>query len=202
MVEGSDLYGDGVNVAVRLEALAEPGGICLSSNIHEHVEQRLPLQFFDLGAQSLKNIAKPVHVYRWTPQAVTESVLSITAAETFATNWLVPRLGAFQLANPGIDVRLELMGRVVDFTRETFDLGIREGHGNWPGLKSHRLMAVEFTPLCSPEFLSRTGSVVVPTDLLQLPLLSWATTNDWWLEWFRLSGIPSPRACVPFARSA
>jgi class 3 adenylate cyclase len=64
MVERSDLYGDGVNVAVRLQALAEPGGICLAGNVHEHVEQKLPLQFFDLGSQRLKNIAKPVHVYR------------------------------------------------------------------------------------------------------------------------------------------
>jgi LysR family glycine cleavage system transcriptional activator len=59
MVEGSDLYGDGVNLAVRLEALAEPGSICLSANIHEHVEKKLPLRYQDIGEQRVKNIAQP-----------------------------------------------------------------------------------------------------------------------------------------------
>lgn len=193
MVEDGDLYGDGVNVAVRLESLAEPGGICLSSNVYEHAQQKLPpLQFVDLGAQRLKNIAKPVHVYHVVPRSSAKNVLSVTAADAFATNWLAPRLGKFQAIYPDIDLRLEAMSRVVDFTREAFDIGIREGHGNWLGLMSHLLMPIEFTPFCSPEFLVRTGKLIAPTDLLQLPLLSWGTTNDWWREWFRLSGISNP----------
>lgn len=63
IVEGSDIYGDGVNVAARLEALADPGGICLSGAIHQQVERSLPFAFRDLGDQSLKNIARPVRVY-------------------------------------------------------------------------------------------------------------------------------------------
>nr|NIS43706.1 adenylate/guanylate cyclase domain-containing protein [Desulfuromonadales bacterium] len=64
MVEGSDLYGDGVNVAARLEALAEPGGICLSGPAFDMVDGKLDLAFEDAGEQQLKNIAKPVRVYR------------------------------------------------------------------------------------------------------------------------------------------
>jgi len=64
MVEGSDLYGDGVNIAARLEAMAEPGGVCVSGTVHEHVQRRLPLAFEDLGEQSLKNISRPLRVYR------------------------------------------------------------------------------------------------------------------------------------------
>jgi hypothetical protein len=63
MVEDGDLYGDGVNVAARLEAMADPGGICLSAAIHQQVERLLPLVFTDLGDQALKNISRPVRVY-------------------------------------------------------------------------------------------------------------------------------------------
>src|SRR5262244_1318821 len=63
VVEDGDLYGDGVNVAARLEAMADPGGICLSAAIHQQVERLLPFAFSDLGDQMLKNIARPVRVY-------------------------------------------------------------------------------------------------------------------------------------------
>ena len=60
MVEGSDLYGDGVNIAARLEAIAEPGGILVSGTAYDHVRNKVKFDFDDLGAQSLKNIAEPV----------------------------------------------------------------------------------------------------------------------------------------------
>jgi TolB-like protein/class 3 adenylate cyclase len=63
-VEDDDIFGDGVNVAARLEGLAEPGGICVSARVQEDAAGRLDLTFDDLGEQSLKNIARPVRVYR------------------------------------------------------------------------------------------------------------------------------------------
>ena len=63
-VEGDRIYGDGVNIAARLEALAEPGGICISRTVHDQVESKLDLRCKDLGEQSLKNIPKPVPVFR------------------------------------------------------------------------------------------------------------------------------------------
>jgi len=63
IVEDGDLYGDGVNVAARLEAMADPGSICLSAAIQQQVERLLPLAFKDLGDQALKNIGRPVRVY-------------------------------------------------------------------------------------------------------------------------------------------
>ncbi len=62
--EGDDIYGDGVNIAARLEALAEPGGICISSTVYEQVVNKLPLGFDFLGAKRVKNIETPVQVYR------------------------------------------------------------------------------------------------------------------------------------------
>ncbi len=64
MVDGNRIYGDGVNIAARLEALAESGGICISGTVHEQVENRLDLAFEDLGEQSVKNIPRPVRVFR------------------------------------------------------------------------------------------------------------------------------------------
>ncbi len=64
IVEGSDIYGGGVNVAARLEGLAEPGGICISGKVYEEVRNKLPAVFEDLGEQEVKNIREPIRVYR------------------------------------------------------------------------------------------------------------------------------------------
>jgi adenylate cyclase len=64
IVEGDDLYGDGVNIAARIEAPADAGGVFVSNTVHDHVRDRLPFVFEDLGEQQVKNIARPVRVYR------------------------------------------------------------------------------------------------------------------------------------------
>jgi TolB-like protein len=63
LIEGDDILGDGVNVAARLEGIAEPGGICISSSAHDQVSGKVAVEFADLGEQNLKNIARPVRVY-------------------------------------------------------------------------------------------------------------------------------------------
>src|ERR1700680_1441924 len=72
IAEGDDIFGDGVNVAARLEALAEPGGICVSGTVHDQIRDRLPYPFDDLSEQSVKNIARPVRVYALRPDSVAE----------------------------------------------------------------------------------------------------------------------------------
>lgn len=124
-----------------------------------------------------------------------DGVLSVTVIQSFATSWLVPRLGTFQMAHPDIAVRLDASGRMVDLTREEIDVGIRTGHGNWPGLKAHLLMPAEFTPLCSAEFLARAGPLASPADLLKVPLLDWR--DAWWRQWFALAGISDPQPALP-----
>src|SRR6201994_842465 len=63
LIEGDDILGDGVNVAARLEGIAEPGGICISASAHDQVRGKVSVDFADLGEQSLKNIALPVRAY-------------------------------------------------------------------------------------------------------------------------------------------
>lgn len=64
IVDRNDIYGDGVNVAARLESLADPGGICVSATVHEQIEGSVDILFEDMGAKSVKNIARPVRCYR------------------------------------------------------------------------------------------------------------------------------------------
>ncbi|MEE8098392.1 MAG: adenylate/guanylate cyclase domain-containing protein [Hyphomicrobium sp.] len=73
IVEGDDLYGNGVNVAARMEGLAEPGAICVSGNVHEHIGNALDVTFEDLGEQSVKNIDRPVRSYRVHLEPAAES---------------------------------------------------------------------------------------------------------------------------------
>jgi adenylate cyclase len=90
VVEGEDLFGDGVNVAARLEGLAEPGGICISGNAYEQVRDKLPARFEDLGEQQVKNIDRPVQAYRVSldnrEPAKTTDVQSNTAPPPLPTN--------------------------------------------------------------------------------------------------------------------
>ena len=67
IVEGEDIYGDGVNLAARLEGLAVPGGICISDMVYQSVRNKAEVAFDDLGAQELKNIDRPVRVWQWPP---------------------------------------------------------------------------------------------------------------------------------------
>ncbi len=69
IVEGDDIYGDGVNVAARLEALADPGSVVVSGTVHEHVRGKLDFGFDDLGPQEVKNIAESVRCYCVSTQA-------------------------------------------------------------------------------------------------------------------------------------
>src|SRR4029434_635851 len=84
LIEGDDILGDGVNVAARLEDIAEPGGICISSSAYEQVRGKVPVEFTDLGEQTLKNIAHPIRAYAVGPSA--------NAHETGPLPSLAPRL--------------------------------------------------------------------------------------------------------------
>jgi adenylate cyclase len=80
IVEGDDLYGDGVNIAARIEALADAGGVFVSNTVHDHVRDRLPFVFEDLGEQQVKNIARPVRVYRVRDRGATSPSAPIQPA--------------------------------------------------------------------------------------------------------------------------
>ena len=84
IVEGNNLYGDGVNVAARLEPLAEPGGICVSGKFHDEVRRKLELGFVSKGAQEMKNIEEPVHTFNVLLGHETEEVSQISSSDPSA----------------------------------------------------------------------------------------------------------------------
>ncbi len=70
--DDDDIFGDGVNVAARLEGLAEPGGVCISDIVHQTISDRVPEPFRDMGGQRIKNISRPIQVWQWTPDTPKE----------------------------------------------------------------------------------------------------------------------------------
>ena len=84
IIEGDDIYGDGVNIAARLEPLAEPGGICVSSIVNESIGNRIDVRFQDAGDISVKNIDRPIRVWKWHPGATTGTVTRSKICRTLA----------------------------------------------------------------------------------------------------------------------
>ena len=118
-----------------------------------------------------------------------QGVLSISTAQTFATMWLAPRLGAFQVKHPNLAVRLSTDNRLVDFSTGEFHAAIRMGRGDWSGLKCHFLFRTHVTPICTAEFHAR-HRLERPEQLLDLPRLS--PTDPWWHDWLLEVGV-APR---------
>ena len=83
IVDGDDIYGDGVNIAARLEAIAEPGGVCISDLVHQSIRAKTDVTFTDMGEQSLKNIEEQVRVWQWqSGSAVTSLSEQAAPAQT------------------------------------------------------------------------------------------------------------------------
>jgi len=114
------------------------------------------------------------------------ALLSVSTAQTLATAWLAPRLGAFQVRHPDLAVRLSSDNRLVDFSTGEFHAAIRVGRGDWPGLRCHFLFRLNFSPICSAEFAAR-HRFERPEQLLDVPRLSPA--DDWWRDWLADAGV-------------
>lgn len=90
MISGDDLHGDGVNVAARLESIADPGGVCVSSSVYDQIAGKLNLGFVDIGNRELKNIARPIHVYKLAGTAPAKPIaLAAPKAASFKPAWAI-----------------------------------------------------------------------------------------------------------------
>jgi len=124
-----------------------------------------------------------------------QALLSISTAQTFATTWLAPRLGDFQIRHPDLAVRLSTDNRIIDFSTGEFHAAIRMGRDGWPGLKCHFLFRLHLSPICSAEFAAR-HRLERPEQLLDLPRLT--PGDNWWRDWFDAAGVAAPdRAADP-----
>ena len=118
-----------------------------------------------------------------------EALLTVSTSNTFANTWLAWRLGAFQMAHPDMAVRLHTSDTLADMAGDDVDCAIRSGLGAWPGLVAHRLITIDFTPMCSPAFFDKHGPLV-PADLLRLPQIS--PHDPWWQHWLSEAGVAMP----------
>ena len=114
IVEGGDRYGDAVNIAARLESLAEPGGICVSNAVYEQVRRKLDCEFEDLGPRTVKNMAEPIHLHRLRPRTVAD----LSAFHKVGTRLQLP-------AKPSIAV-LPFTNLSQDLAQEPFADGLTE----------------------------------------------------------------------------
>jgi LysR family glycine cleavage system transcriptional activator len=119
-----------------------------------------------------------------------ERRLAITTLPSFGASWLTPKLGRFRAAWPDVRVDLDLSEAAQDVGR--FDVAIRNGHGQWPGLRARRLFPSIFMPLCAPGVLEATRMLGQDSARLEAPLLG---RPDWWTLWYRACGVaagPAP----------
>ena len=120
----------------------------------------------------------------------------VTASQALVANWLLPRLEGFSALHPAIDVRLDVSDRVIDLAHGEADIGIRCGLGDWPGVRSSRLMGEEIIAVCHPRLLPGDCS---PTAgwIAQQTLVHDATPHPGgdfptWAQWLARSGVNQP----------
>jgi LysR family transcriptional regulator, glycine cleavage system transcriptional activator len=118
------------------------------------------------------------------------NMLIVSTLTSFAAKWLMPRLSKFQQLHRAIDVRVTTSTELTDFARDGVDVGIRYGHGKWPGLRSDWLMTEEMFPVCSPALLQGAHPIRRPEDLAHHTLLytSHDMEDDWRL-WLTAAGV-------------
>jgi LysR family transcriptional regulator, glycine cleavage system transcriptional activator len=146
-------------------------------------------RLFPVLSESLDNISEAVNGIQVKRTA---SVVNVSLTGTFASKWLIPRLGRFLKLHPNLDVRLRPSYRYVDLTRENFDIAIRCGQGDWPELSTTYLLPVDLIPVCSPNYL-KTRAPLEIADLSTCKLLhadiGHHRIGEEWGTWLSAAGI-------------
>lgn len=129
--------------------------------------------------------------------------LTVSVLPSFASKWLVPRLGRFRERHPEIDVRISPSIELSDFQRDDVDLAVRYGKGRYEGLDSARMMTEDIFPVCSPALLSGSNALRRPADLQHHTLLHDDAHVDWAM-WLLVAGVTdvNPRQGPYFTDSA
>jgi LysR family transcriptional regulator, glycine cleavage system transcriptional activator len=112
--------------------------------------------------------------------------LLVSVTPLFGARWLLPRLARFEAAHPGISVRIISTMRLADFAGDGVDCAVRFGTGTWHGLAAHRLMTLDYVPVCAP-VLGR--KLKTPADLAHHTLLHAEAMSDAWRMWLLAAGV-------------
>ncbi|CAG9174038.1 transcriptional regulator GcvA [Cupriavidus pampae] len=120
--------------------------------------------------------------------------LKINMPPTFAVKWLIPRMDSFMRAHPDIDLKVSTSNHRIDFERDDFDMAIRYGRGDYPGLHAELCLPVEVIPVCAPSLLNGQHPLETPADLRHHTLLHDDSTytdvsNPDWAMWLEHAGV-------------
>lgn len=150
-------------------------------------------------SRAFDDIADAVDTFRSKPG---ESVITISTVPSIAARWLVPRLEKFQRQHPKIEMRISTTQNLVDFERDSVDLVIRYGHGDWPGLDKKLLFSQKLTPVCAPSILKDWKRPLTYNDLAEFRLIV-STGYHYWKAWSKAAGVEEiePKAILEFADS-
>ena len=114
-----------------------------------------------------------------------DRAVKVTAAPTFGKRWLPPRIPRFLALYPDVTIEIEASVDLRSIEGREFDVGVRSGYGQWPGLIAHELVPVYRAPMLSPSLAKSLGGIARAEDLLRAPLL-WEAA---WQDWFKAAGI-------------
>lgn len=139
-----------------------------------YVEQGLAL--FELGTKKITN-------------KFSSPTLKISTFPTMASNVIIPQLGLFQEAHPDIDIRIETGMNVTDLRYEDYDLALRIGQGDWPGVEVQKILDLRVNAVCSPEF-AKKHQLSEPEQINNIPLIDLSNMDNIWQSWSQALGLP------------
>lgn len=170
-------------VSYQIKQLEDRLGFAVFDRKPRHVELTAR------GARLATGTSEAFRLLERTFEAVRDEqdhILHISAIPTFCNNWLVPRIGTFQMDNPDLAVRIESNRDITDIKAGEADIALRSGYGYWEGLEARKLFDDTTAPLVPTAAVQRFGPLEKPEDLLKLRLFG---PLPWWQAWFEEQGI-------------
>lgn len=176
-------------VAQQLRALESHLGVALA--FRDGRQMALTPEGAQLAAQLTEGFGIVARAVRNTAESLRGRPLQVTLTPSFASDWLMPRLGAFWARHPDMPIALHPTRRIVDLAREGMDLGIRFGDGSWPGVKAEMLVPAPYVVVGTPALVGNRKTLS-PAELMALP---WVIEEDWpeQLRWLADQGIDPAR---------
>lgn len=172
-------------VSHRIKTLEEQLGLVLFERLTRKV------QLTPSGRAYAAAVADAIAILREATRRLAVDAnrpLLVSVTPLFGSRWLLPRLARFEAAHPGISVRIISTMRLADFAGDGVDCAVRFGTGTWTGLSAHRLMTLDYVPVCAPALARR---LKVPADLKRHTLLHSEPTSDAWRMWLLAVGATS-----------
>ena len=158
---------------------------------------RLPtgLELTPAGRRYLETVSDVLAALREAQDAIApeRGPLRVSALESFCAKWMVPRLGSFRAAHPGIELEIEATLRYADFERDPVDVAIRFGTGPWGGLHSEPIVDLHYTPVFAPALADADPPLRTIDDLARHPWIHVTQVPDAWRDWANAVGRPDLR---------